>query len=775
MKNPLNKRLPREFCRDIGKYLVIFLFMLLLIGLVSGFLVTDNSFKFVYDRNISEKKVEDGHMSFSEELSAELKEEIETEADITIHNLFYFEEALKGTQKNIRVYQTDRDVNLMDLMSGEYPAKDNEIALDRMFAKNNDIAPGDTITLRDRELLVTGLIASPDYSCLFENNADMMFDSINFSIAVMTPEGFRAFESSHVSYNYAWLYPEFIDREDKAAAKEKSEDLIKSLKNVLTAHAMEQLTASSPEDAASLPELTDYLPRYLNQAINFTGDDMGSDKAMILVIDYIITLVLAFVFAITISSTIVSEAGVIGTLRASGFKRSELLRHYMILPFLVSLVAAVLGNIAGYTVCAKLFQTIYYNSYSLAPYETLWNADAFFLTTIVPLVLMAFINFLVLFRKLRLSPLNFLRHDLSRRKRKKALRLNTKIPFIHRFRMRILLQNLPNYLTLFLGILIGGTLLVFGSMFKPLLLDYKEIIVNDRICDYQYVLSDPEETDNPQAEKYLMTSLKTMDKSFKEDEVSVFGIWDDSAYVSAEFSADQIAVSYSLSAKYGIEAGDTLKLKDPYDESEVFTFSVSSVYDFQSQMAIFLPRDLYLETFNEKADAFTGYFSNEELTDLDSDHIAATLTVDALTKVSDQLLVSMGNMMGIFDVAGVLLFALLMYLLSKQILEKNASSISMTKILGFRDSEIGRLYIVATSLVVVLSLLISVPLIDGMLRIIFTSYLYTEMTGYIPYIISNSCYVKMFVLGVLCYGLISLLQMRKIRRIPKSDALKNME
>ncbi len=775
MKNPLNKRLPREFCRDIGKYLVIFLFMLLLIGLVSGFLVTDNSFKFVYDRNISEKKVEDGHMSFSKELSAELKEEIETEADITLHNLFYFEEALKGTQKNIRVYQTDRDVNLMDLMSGEYPAKDNEIALDRMFAKNNDIVLGDTITLRDRDLLVTGLIASPDYSCLFENNADMMFDSINFSIAVMTPEGFRAFDSSHVSYNYAWLYPEFIDREDKAAAKEKSEDLIKSLKNVLTAHAMEQLTASSPEDAASLPELTDYLPRYLNQAINFTGDDMGSDKAMILVIDYIITLVLAFVFAITISSTIVSEAGVIGTLRASGFKRSELLRHYMILPFLVSLVAAVLGNIAGYTVCAKLFQTIYYNSYSLAPYETLWNADAFFLTTIVPLVLMAFINFLVLFRKLRLSPLNFLRHDLSRRKRKKALRLNTKIPFIHRFRMRILLQNLPNYLTLFLGILIGGTLLVFGSMFKPLLLDYKEIIVNDRICDYQYVLSDPEETDNPQAEKYLMTSLKTMDKSFKEDEVSVFGIWDDSTYVSAEFSADQIAVSYSLSAKYGIEAGDTLKLKDPYDESEVFTFSVASVYDFQSQMAIFLPRDLYLETFNEKADAFTGYFSNEELTDLDSDHIAATLTVDALTKVSDQLLVSMGNMMGIFDVAGVLLFALLMYLLSKQILEKNASSISMTKILGFRDSEIGRLYIVATSVVVVLSLLISVPLIDGMLRIVFTSYLYTEMTGYIPYIISNSCYVKMFVLGVLCYGLISLLQMRKIRRIPKSDALKNME
>ena len=39
MKNPLMKRLPRELIGDIGKYLVIFLFMTATIGFVSGFLV----------------------------------------------------------------------------------------------------------------------------------------------------------------------------------------------------------------------------------------------------------------------------------------------------------------------------------------------------------------------------------------------------------------------------------------------------------------------------------------------------------------------------------------------------------------------------------------------------------------------------------------------------------------------------------------------------------------------------------------------------------------
>ena len=45
MKNPLNKRLPREFRKDFGKYLVIFLLLVITIGFVSGFLVADGSMK----------------------------------------------------------------------------------------------------------------------------------------------------------------------------------------------------------------------------------------------------------------------------------------------------------------------------------------------------------------------------------------------------------------------------------------------------------------------------------------------------------------------------------------------------------------------------------------------------------------------------------------------------------------------------------------------------------------------------------------------------------
>lgn len=107
----------------------------------------------------------------------------------------------------------------------------------------------------------------------------------------------------------------------------------------------------------------------------------------------------------------------IGTLRASGYTRGELIRHYMAMPCIVTLISAVLGNILGYTVMKNICARMYYGSYSLPTYETVWNAEAFLETTVVPVVLMILINFWILYRKLKLSPLQFLRRDLSRKKR----------------------------------------------------------------------------------------------------------------------------------------------------------------------------------------------------------------------------------------------------------------------------------------------------------------------------------------------------------------------
>ncbi len=759
MKNPLNKRIVREFKDDIGKYLVIFLFTIMLIGAVSGFLISDNSVYHAYKEGFEKYKLEWGHFTLSEEPTSDFLDELSEKGNVNLYNLNYFEEDEEKNGATLRVYSLRDEVNTECVMEGSLPSKDNEIALDRVYAQNSELEPGDTITLKGKKLVISGLIAVPDYSSLFESNTDMMFDSINFSIAVMTKDGYHDLGSSNQFYNYAWTYHD--EPKDDAAEKKLSDDLLESLKEVLIS-------------SAGTMTITDYVPRYDNQAIQFTGEDMGGDKAMITLFNYIVIVILAFVFAVSISNTISKEAGVIGTLRASGFSRRELICHYMILPVLVTLIAAVIGNIIGYTFMKNYMASLYYNSYSLCTYKTLWNMDAFLNTTIVPVILMFVINLAVLIRKLRLSPLDFLRRDLSKKKRKKALWLNTKIPFFQRFRLRILLQNIPNYLTLFVGIVFAAFILVFGLMMKPLMKDYADRVSESMISTYQYVLAQPQETENEQAEKYCMTSLDTTDDRYMIDAITIYGVDGESRYISKSIPEGKVLVSDSILKKFGLAIGDTLTLKDKYSK-ETYSFVIAGGYSYDAALSVFMPREDYLKTFDKEDDYYTGYFSNEKLSDISEDAVAAIITKDDLTKLARQMLVSMGDNMMIFNVFGIIMFLLLMYLLSKQIIEKNTQSISMTKILGFTDGEIGRLYIVTTSVVTTISLLLAIPIISYLMYLAFTSYLYTQMTGYIPCNISKNCYLSMFLMGLASYALVALLQIVKIKKISKSESLKNVE
>ena len=84
-------------------------------------------------------------------------------------------------------------VNTVCLMQGAMPAAPGEMGLDRMYAENNGIAVGDTVTdTNGQTWTVTGYVALPDYSCLFKDNTDTMFDAIKFGVAIVTQAEFDA-------------------------------------------------------------------------------------------------------------------------------------------------------------------------------------------------------------------------------------------------------------------------------------------------------------------------------------------------------------------------------------------------------------------------------------------------------------------------------------------------------------------------------------------------------------------------------------------------------
>ena len=777
MKNPLWKRLPRELKSDFGKYIVIFLFMTLTIGFVSGFLVADDSMLAAYDESFEKYNIEHGNFTLSSRIEDSTISKIEEKGKVHICENFYRDEAVDAdldgeTEGTMRIYQERTDMDLVCLMDGEMPEAKDEIAIDRMYADNNSLKVGDKLQIEGKELAVTGLVALSDYSCLFSNNSDMMFDAVKFGVAIMTEEGAEQFGTTHLEYRYSWQYEK--EPVDDIQEKEMSEDFL----DVLIKYA----------------NVTGFIPKYVNQAINFTGEDMGSDKAMMEVLLYILIAIMAFVFAVTTNNTITKEASVIGTLRASGYSRRELLVHYISLPVFVTILASVFGNILGYTVFKETCADMYYGSYSLPTYETRWNADAFVLTTVVPVLIMLGINLVLISRKLRLSPLKFLRHDLSTSKRKKAMRLPN-LKFFNRFRLRIILQNKSSYFTLFVGIFFANVLLLFGMMMVPLLDHYKQVTVENMLAPYQYILNVPEEpdedekftvlgmiqkfltpsleTDTESAEKFCMESMKNVVPGKEGESITVYGISDDSAYVSEEMPEDGVLISDGYSEKYKVKSGDTILLKEAYGKQE-YELTVKGIFQYPGALSVFMSMGEFREIFGKSDDYFNGYFTKEEITDLDEDLIAATITEDDLTKISRQLDVSMGNMFQLINVFAIVLFALLIYLLTKLIIEKNATAISMVKILGYEDKEIRSLYLTSTTWVVILSILLSLILSTWTIHGIY-GYLMESFSGWLTLYLEPVVYPEMFAMGMGAYILVAILQFRRIRKIPMDIALKNVE
>ena len=772
MLDPLRHRFLRELREDFFKYLVLLLLLTVSIGFVSGFLVADNSMIKTYNESFEKYNIEDGHFRTKSALNRAGKKTIEA-AGVKLYDLFYTECRIDSGAK-LRIYPERTEVNRSCLMEGTMPVNADEIAIDRMFADNSKLKVGDTVSSGERQWKITGLVALPDYSCLFEKNSDSMFDAVAFSVAIVSGEAFEAFPEDSLQYCYAWTYPAepADDIEEKAWADD--------LKPVVRGEA----------------SLLDYVPCYANKAIQFTGNDMGGDKAMMMLLLYIIMVIIAFVFGITISNTIANEAGVIGTLRASGYTRGELLRHYTALPLAVTLISALIGNVLGYTCMKELCAAMYYGSYSLPTYVTVWNSYAFVHTTVEPVMIVLVVTVAILWWKLKLSPIKFLRRDLKRKKQRRAMPLTPRLGIFSRFRLRVIFQNRANYLMMIIGIFFANVLLLFGMGLPDMLNSYMDSIGDNMIAEYQYILTVPEEaddpdhqldslvsmmmfaaetkTDNETAEAFSAWTLQTPPGDLMEEDVMLYGLKPDSRYLDLNPKDGEVYISSAYAQKYSLAPGDSFRLVDHFEDKD-YTFTVTGIYPYESSITVFMNQKTLNETMEQDEDFFAGYFSDTEITDIDEKYIGSVIDFEALTKISRQLMVSFGDMASLVNVFALIMFVILVFLLSKIIIEKNAHSISMTKILGYSNGEINRLYVLATSIVVVAGVIITLPLVKATLALLVEKLMFTRMTGWIPVMIYPGTRVKIAAMAIGVYLIVALFEMRRIRRIPMDEALKNVE
>ena len=762
MRNPLNRRIPRDFKKNFLKYFGMMIILIVTICIGSSFQSTMNAAT-AYLEDIKEGNFqEDGFIEVREPLTDEMISHFEDEGFWVEENFYATEREFPDSTK-IYMFNERTKMDIPTLFEGRMPGNDTEIALDHVFSRNRSIKIGDTVSLLNKDYTVCGTVSLPDYSSLFMNNSDLVMNTQHFCVSVLAESGFDEISKDNITYRYSYRY---TDRELTTPEKnEKAEEAYKNLYlNGVTIDSM--------------------LDRNQNQSITFLEMDIGTDGPIMNVFVYILVAMIAFIFAILTNNTIERESVIIGTLRSMGYRKWEIIVHYLQPTIIVAFIGCVVGNILGYTVMIKPFLNIYYTTYSIGPLKVEFDVPMFILTTVLPVVIMVVINCWMLAKKLSLSPLKFLRRELKKNRNGKNVKLPN-VSFINRFRLRVIIRNKGSFFMLFFGIFFASFMLMFGIGLEPLMNHYTEDIDNSLPYDYQYLIKAPVQTDK--GEKVLMYEMDDWFNLGKKDiGITIYGIESDSrffkeAYISpkgnvsaknAEHFEPEVAVSSAYANKMNLKEGDILNLTDKNTDKE-YSFEVGKIYPYEAAMAIFTDKSELTGLLDMDIDAYNCILSNEKI-DIDESLINKVIVRDDLLGAANQMISSFATVINFVKIFSIIVYMVVLYIITKVVIEKNAVSISYMKVFGYKPKEIRKLYLTTAAVVAIVSLIVCIPLEIQIFKgvLIFLS---SMIEGYISFYLPIWVYIEIVAVGIIAYFCINRLHVYSVNKIPMTDALKNRE
>ena len=408
MRN-LNKRILRGLKAQWSKNLFLFILLFFMISTTSGMLVSSGSIKTLYYELMSTGVVEDGKILFAFDPTDEILKSIE-KTNVKVEKAPYVDAKINKIkddkdEKTIRLYTNRKNINLPVINEGNLAKNKNEIAINRLFAENNNLKIGDNITFKkeffkdnkERSFKIVGLIATPDYNSSFQKSTDLIFNAIDFGVGLVSDKDKDIFNESKLKYQVSYR---FNDRNlSEKETKEKNKEVVNSAN--ISKTVLEQL------------------PKKDNNAISYLIDDMGGDRPMVIVMLCLMVMLIGFIFALSIVSKIQEESEIIGILLANGYKKSELVINYIANSVIITFLAAVLGNIFGYTVFTNSFKSVYYKSFNMPNFTPSFNLEALIITTIIPISIILIFNYIYIYRKLNFTPLDFLRKNLKHYKNKR--------------------------------------------------------------------------------------------------------------------------------------------------------------------------------------------------------------------------------------------------------------------------------------------------------------------------------------------------------------------
>ncbi|MDR7855183.1 FtsX-like permease family protein [Tissierella sp.] len=676
----LNKRVKRIFLEHKASYIGMILLIILSTSCFLGMKTATTSIEKSVDDNRIKANVEDANFSFSNTLTKDQIEKYEKDFNLLIQENRQIEYDYKGAV--LRIRPEFKEINKAELYDGEYLKNSKDIMVDRFFYEAQNLSLGDKIAINGEEYTVCGIFTTPDYLSILKKKTDFMADGSKFGLCMVSEKTFNELAGGKESINYSIVFNQ-----------NSSDDFRKEL-------AKEGI-------------VLDWTGRDSN--IRITTFDGEIDAIIILssIAPLFILIVSSLIMAVVVGRMIKKEYTYIGTLSAMGYRKGEIVDHYLRLPIFISVIGSILGLVLGYFLVEPftMLSSVEYNIPKTTYYYQ-WQDIVLMLT--IPVILNIFAALIAIIQALHINIVALLKADAGKMKKGLLTKFipNKKGSFKLRFKMKEITSNLPRSLLMLIGIIASSMFILTGFIFNSAI----EFVFDNNFhekfgYDYQYVLNTPMYESKTEGEPYMISSFD-YDKKGESLSFTVYGVAENSKYIKLYnngnlISQDKTVISKSVAKRLELKKGDVITVKNNSNFKE-YRLAIDEICNISFGENVYMPLKELNAMLDLPESTYMGLYS-DELLNIDEGLVSDILTLEDSKAGLESSIAAFKVFLYLLAFVSALVGTVVIYIVTIMLVEENRKNISMLKVVGYHNKEISSLLVNSTSALVWIGYFMAIP------------------------------------------------------------------
>jgi putative ABC transport system permease protein len=320
---------------------------------------------------------------------------------------------------------------------------------------------------------------------------------------------------------------------------------------------------------------------------------------------------------------------------------------------------------------------------------------------------------------------------------------------------------------------------MFGLGMRSSFDEYIEALPDSAIANYQYVLKMPltDDTGLPAEVERDTVSSYEIEYTNRMLAVNVLGICETTKYLKdidvSKLGENEVIISDVMAEKLGIKVGDEISINNKLTLN-AWKPTVVEIIEFKLGIYAFTSQQILNQQLEKDNGYYNAIFSDNEITTIDDNYVSILMTRDKVADSARQMKSLMASLIVMLTLVGIVCYVIVMFMLTKMVIEKNALNISLLKVFGYRNKEVNKLYLSMTEIMIIVAIVIFLPLQYFIMTKMWPNML-SSMSGFFYFKATPLVLIAIVLIGTATCLITNMIHVKHVRNIAMTEALKNRE